>query len=424
MAEHNVLTDPELHEPKGVAAAASNQVYVADGATSGTHKQITPANTVMIHSASDFPTAVAGVRTLAAATTYMVSGSVSIGSDRLVMGAATLLKGSNPFADIIVSTTSGTLITSADTFLMDNLGFTCSSGAWLDLNGTGTQTFVATKCVLNSCDAIGTITDMMTTIFDTCQVSAATSGGLTLTGSNHGSFKITNGKFIVTLGPIIDFGTAVFDRIFVIEAVFENPVGVTGLDIAASSANLTVATGIGYIIDNFFLTPANASVGYAVGDVGWIVKGNPGISNNSGAAQGSIVDSALNTSFSGTGSGNDVPVNFGSAWVADISDKFTQTTAGIFTYTGTIPIKVMVSGTMFASIAAGPQTYNYYIAKGGTIIASSVSQQVYDGTDLGANGVKSIVSVVTGSTISLRVRAETATTDLNVDTASITIHEI
>ena len=33
--EHNVLTDPELHEPKGVAVASANAVYLADGTGSG-----------------------------------------------------------------------------------------------------------------------------------------------------------------------------------------------------------------------------------------------------------------------------------------------------------------------------------------------------------------------------------------------------
>ena len=33
---HSTLTDPYLHEPKGVATAASGDVYVADGAGSGT----------------------------------------------------------------------------------------------------------------------------------------------------------------------------------------------------------------------------------------------------------------------------------------------------------------------------------------------------------------------------------------------------
>lgn len=40
MAEHVDLTDPELHEPKGVAAASADTVYVADGAGSGTWESI------------------------------------------------------------------------------------------------------------------------------------------------------------------------------------------------------------------------------------------------------------------------------------------------------------------------------------------------------------------------------------------------
>ena len=39
MAEHNVLTDPDLHEPKGIAAAAVDKVYVSDGAGSGDWKE-------------------------------------------------------------------------------------------------------------------------------------------------------------------------------------------------------------------------------------------------------------------------------------------------------------------------------------------------------------------------------------------------
>ena len=35
--EHNVITDPNLHEPKGVAAANAGEVYTADGLGSGSH---------------------------------------------------------------------------------------------------------------------------------------------------------------------------------------------------------------------------------------------------------------------------------------------------------------------------------------------------------------------------------------------------
>ena len=33
--QHNVITDPDIHEPKGVAAASAGQIYVANGAGSG-----------------------------------------------------------------------------------------------------------------------------------------------------------------------------------------------------------------------------------------------------------------------------------------------------------------------------------------------------------------------------------------------------
>lgn len=39
MPDHAALTDPFLHEPKGVAAAAEGLVYVADGAGSGEWKR-------------------------------------------------------------------------------------------------------------------------------------------------------------------------------------------------------------------------------------------------------------------------------------------------------------------------------------------------------------------------------------------------
>ena len=34
--EHSAITDPHIHEPKGVAAATSGQIYVANGSGSGT----------------------------------------------------------------------------------------------------------------------------------------------------------------------------------------------------------------------------------------------------------------------------------------------------------------------------------------------------------------------------------------------------
>ena len=40
MTEHNILTDPNLHEPKGVSAASVETVYIADGLGSGNWKKL------------------------------------------------------------------------------------------------------------------------------------------------------------------------------------------------------------------------------------------------------------------------------------------------------------------------------------------------------------------------------------------------
>jgi hypothetical protein len=36
--QHNAITDPDIHEPKGIAAATEGKVYVSDGASSGDWK--------------------------------------------------------------------------------------------------------------------------------------------------------------------------------------------------------------------------------------------------------------------------------------------------------------------------------------------------------------------------------------------------
>src|SRR5210317_626706 len=36
--QHNAITDPDIHEPKGIAAATTGKVYVSNGASSGEWK--------------------------------------------------------------------------------------------------------------------------------------------------------------------------------------------------------------------------------------------------------------------------------------------------------------------------------------------------------------------------------------------------
>lgn len=52
MTEHVNLPDSELHEPKGVASATSNQVYVSDGATSGSWSDLEVSFSALIDDVS------------------------------------------------------------------------------------------------------------------------------------------------------------------------------------------------------------------------------------------------------------------------------------------------------------------------------------------------------------------------------------
>lgn len=38
--QHRLITDPNIHEPKGITSASSNEVYVADGSGSGTWRTV------------------------------------------------------------------------------------------------------------------------------------------------------------------------------------------------------------------------------------------------------------------------------------------------------------------------------------------------------------------------------------------------
>lgn len=44
--QHKLITDPDIHEPKGTSTALANQVYAANGSGSGSWQDVKPAGTV------------------------------------------------------------------------------------------------------------------------------------------------------------------------------------------------------------------------------------------------------------------------------------------------------------------------------------------------------------------------------------------
>lgn len=421
--EHSTISDPEVHEPKGITASASGQVYVADGAASGDWKYQAPTNTVYVESSSDFPTPSAGVITLAANTVYHVTGQVDIGSDRIVMSNLSVLRGYNQDYDEVVSSTTGVLITQTDVNArIIQIKLTCASGTLLDVDGTGTESsdWLRVQAV---CDTIGDFdnmsnVDIFRSSFD------ATTAGMTLTGA-FTDFEITQSKVDVaaTNGTCIDLGTATFANIHLNDVEFVNPTGTGfGLDVAAAGGNINSGK-VGHIVACDFTNTSNAS-NYVAGDDQWIITGTRGVASSLAKAQG-YVDGNVNTNTFGGGVGADEVVNFGTSFTADIQDKFTITTAGRITYTGEIDITVFATAAARVTMGGGAaRVRNLKFAKNGTVIESSISSKSLDGTNEGSYSVNSVIDLTTSDYVELWIEAETATTTTTVDTASICVAQI
>lgn len=101
MAEHNTLTGANLHEPKGAATATSGQVYVANGAGSGTWTNVSSLEAGVVGQTYVLTAVIADVST--AETVYIP-----------VPYAGTVAK--------VTTVLEGAIATSDDTITVTNVG--------------------------------------------------------------------------------------------------------------------------------------------------------------------------------------------------------------------------------------------------------------------------------------------------------------
>ena len=132
---HSTLTDPYLHEPKGVAAASSGDVYLANGAGSGAWTSRQSMLTVQfpdISTASDLyvPIPYAGTITkIQSALTAAISGGDAVftitNSSGNSMGTLTITQSGSAAGDVDTLTPSSNNTVTAGTFIK----IECNGGA-------------------------------------------------------------------------------------------------------------------------------------------------------------------------------------------------------------------------------------------------------------------------------------------------------
>nr|QBK86842.1 MAG: hypothetical protein LCMAC103_01800 [Marseillevirus LCMAC103] len=257
-------------------------VYVSDGLAWRTVSGYGALETIA--SVGDFPAAVAGVHTLAADTVYLIDGLVDIGTNRLVMGAGTVIAGRNRDADILRSATTGALITATSNMTVDNITITCT--------GVGSEVF---NCVFSAPSPTqGDRYEIRNCYFFQCQSMGFLDGGLVgrytsnhrndsenglelrgASGSTHFFYHL-NVNHGNNAGIDLLIATGTFTIIDISGCHFHPVFGATALDIAD-----TITIGDGIVTSNSFRSFGGAFLAVGAGKVsnataGWVFQGNGG----------------------------------------------------------------------------------------------------------------------------------------------------
>lgn len=423
--EHNAITDPNIHEPKGVSSASSGTVYVADGAGSGTWSTVgTKVSEVIVNDASDFPTAVSDVITLAADTVYYIDGDINVGNDRFVLSSNTQLLGYGSTISTITSTTTGNLFTASSSFTLDNFAVTASSATIFACTGGAFESAYLHQFTINACSSVGTFTAWYSLFWDKGAVVSTTTG-LTMAGACT-IFILDLIEFIAGYTTAVDLGVATFNTCSFQRCGFGNASATNHILMAASSANIN-ANKEGRIYQcNFDAGATNIVNGFDAGDLQWESRGNLNLPNSTRNAHAYMHTTTTTTIGVGDGdSGNPKLVNGGTNWVVDHDDQFTVTSAGRFTYNGLTTAEFKCTCNISGTTASGTQTISHYLAKNGTVVTGTKTNREYTSTAVGSPAPSAgIITMSNGDYIELFLENETGTNDWDSYILNMTIIEV
>ena len=370
--EHNVITDPEIHEPKDASTATAGQVYISDGAGSGIWQVSGGNNKVTVNVKGDFPAPSGGVITLADDTDYIIGAAVSLGTDRIVMGDASSIQG-NAYHSPITYTGTGTMFTGVDaTSTFKFLKLQCANGKVFDFDDTvgTTKSIICDTVIIDSCAEFGRFNNMLLTqMINTSCLSATQGVTLVGTGGLIWSFDrfalvSTNASFIG-----INLGTAQASNIEFNNLVLVGPSGAIGISGAASNAN--VPTGVVATVANSDFSGGMTAPlsGITTNDIRWDFRAN----------SANVADTLPDAMLSLNGNSTETIIGVATTavlvlgtWTSERSSHFTNTGAGRSTYDGEKDLPSPITISCSVDVASGTnKSVRLYVAINGTAVANS-----------------------------------------------------
>lgn len=450
--QHRLIADAELHEPKGVVSANTDEVYsadgvgsgswgpvdisgigaanvdevfVSDGVGSGDWKLHKPKNTVVINDMSDFPAPAGGVITLEDYTAYVIGTNLTT-SDRFQLGVENVFSAVGGRISIITYTGAATLFTGSGAsftgagvtaFSLDHVGLSTTTGQILDLDGTGAVAALFIDDVLiSSSNILGTLTNISVLATNRCTVFCNQGFTYVDTEALPRIFVMSYWQVITSNPPFIflDLDSAVFSSFLVDNVNIIAPSGAIGFKGLTGSANIvanTVASVNGVTFD-VNMTPLS---GISENDIRWEFNGNGGVRDSRKCVETYLLIPETTTI---TTTGVFVPVG-GTNWLSDIFSRFTMTSDGEATYISEVDATFFISVTASVEkVGGGADQIEARIAKNGTTLPKSGSFTT-NSTSTMINP-QSLVDLTLGDTIQLYVANNTLQSNIITNIANLT----
>ena len=421
--EHNAIPQGEIHEPKGIGAAASNTVYVANGGGSGTWTTVPSGldNIVFVNSESDFPAPSGGVITLAANTTYILGANITT-SNRFVAADNSKIMGMSFFAPRLTYTGSGDMFTGVDVnFEIGPIAITAASAQLFNFSETGSgglKLFQADTVVVSQCAKWGTYNNLQSVLIVNSSCPNA-GDGISLLGTASVVISVRQFALISTSVTFtgIDFDAAVFDTVELRDLLFIAPSGAIGLSGLANNANISsgfIATVEGGTF-NGGMTPLN---GITTDDFRWRFSANQGIADTMPGAMLAVVGNATATTIAAT----NTPVKVNATFTTVEQSHFTADSTGRITYNGERPLTIDVDAVLSMAPSSGTnQTMRAFIAVNGSVINNSRKAVFADSGAYVNNTLIWRIDIMTGDYFEVWVTNQSTVTDVIVQDMTLRV---
>jgi len=417
MALHKDQTGANLHEPIAIATALVDKVYVADGAGSGDFKFFKPRSVELVNAMTDFPAAVAGVRTLLDNKIYVVGTSIST-ADRFVLGVANMITSLSIEGPKLTYTGTDAMFTGVDkNFQVDQANLDCPNGTVLDMSGTGGTGFIRfDKTRVNNAVKLGKFTNMIGVVFSRCALLNLDDGIELLGANQYAVVSVEKLRTTTTSATytFLDLGTIETVTCEVTDIIFDGPAGAVAIKGATGSANIA-ANKLAIVASCEFDPDMTALSGLTIEDIRWEFRANSGLANSIKATDTFITASEVVT----IGSAGVFVAIGGTAWTSDISSRFTTTSAGVLTYISEQDSIFLVSGVAtIEKVVGGTDVLEMRIAKNGTTIPKSGSfTEAATPTTVSS---QALLSLTKNDTLQLFVANNTSAGNIDVNIANLT----